>query len=254
MDLETATTPRDGALDVPAGWRQGAGAYGGLVVAAMMRAADQAIGDPTRPIRSATAEIFAPVDAARATFVVDILRAGKSVTTVRSMLVQDGQPRAHCVVVAGADRANAPAWNTTTPPLVPTWDESAVMPSAPEHVEFAQHFHYRVVEGLPGAGSGVQTIGWVQARAPGSRRDAAYLAAMIDVWYPGALVKLTTPRPMATITFTFEAIDCDAGDGPLLYRGVSPVCSDGYFTETRELWRADGTLLARNHQTFVIIK
>lgn len=254
MDLEAATTPRDGVLDVPAGWRQGAGAYGGLVVAAMMRAGEQAIGDPARTIRSVTAEIPAPVEAGRADFVVDILRAGKSVTTARIALVQRGETRAHAVIVAAATRTGAPAWNTITPPSVPAFDRVAPVPPSPAMPEFAQHFDYRIAEGVPGAGAGVQTLGWVQARTPGARRDAAYLAAMIDVWYPGALVHMTQPRPMATITFTLDVIHTDPGDEPLLYRGVSPVCSDGYVSETRELWRADGTLLARNHQTFVIIK
>ena len=43
-------------------------------------------------------------------------------------------------------------------------------------------------------------------------------------------------------------------DAPLAYRGVVPVCGDGYFVETRELWGADGRLVARNHQTFAIIR
>jgi len=32
-----------------------------------------------------------------------------------------------------------------------------------------------------------------------------------------------------------------------------PVCADGYFLETRELWGEDGRLLAINQQTFAII-
>ena len=50
--------------------------------------------------------------------------------------------------------------------------------------------------------------------------------------------------------------DAAAGDpdAPLLYRGTVPVCGDGYFLETRELWSADGRLLALNHQTFAIIR
>jgi acyl-CoA thioesterase len=60
-------------------------------------------------------------------------------------------------------------------------------------------------------------------------------------------------RPMATIAFTIDFLG-EPGDGPWLYRGTAPVCGDGYFLETRELWTASGQLVALNHQTFAIIK
>ena len=254
MNLDTATTPEAGVLDIPPGWRQGKGAYGGLVVAAMMRAADQAIADPARRIRSVTAEIPAPVASGRAEVPVEILRGGQSVTTARVALVQAGETRAHAVVVAAASRGET-RWNTLAAPVVPPWDALAPMPSSGPFPEFVQHFEFRIVDGAPLSG-GLQTIGWVRARDPGARRDAAFVAAMIDVWYPCALVRLAEMRPMATIAFTLEMVSDvnDLGDEPLLYRASSPVCSDGYAFETRELWRADGRLVARNHQTFVIIK
>jgi hypothetical protein len=80
---------------------------------------------------------------------------------------------------------------------------------------------------------------------------------MIDVWWPAFMVRSRAPRPLATIAYTLELFDRLDGldpDVPLAYRGVVPVCGDGYFVETRELWGADGRLVARNHQTFAIIR
>jgi acyl-CoA thioesterase len=259
VSLETATTPQGGVLDVPVGWRQGAGAFGGLVVASMMRAAEQAIGDPARTIRSVTAEIPAPVEPGRAELAVEILRTGGSVTTARVALVQGGQTRAHAIVIAAtARRASGTelSWNTLAPPATPAFETLPSMPWTPLFPEFAQHFDFRIVEGIPATGSPAQCIGWVKAREPGAARDAAFVAAMIDVWWPAALVHVKQMHRMATIAFTLEMIGdaSDIGDEPLLYRAVSPVSADGYSFETRELWRRDGRLLARNHQTFVIIK
>ena len=254
MDLEAATTARAGDFDVPAGWRQGRGAYGGLVCAAMIRAIENRLADPARAVRSVTAEIPAPVEPGTARIEVSILRAGKSVTTARAELVQGGEIRAHAVVVAGAARRDAPAWNDVVPP-VGDWRQVPVVSSGLLSPEFAAHFEYRLVEGAPLARGAPRTIGWIRARAPGTRRDAAYIAALIDAWYPGALARLPALRPMATIAFTLDVFTLDglADDTPLLYRGEAPVASDGYFVETRELWRADGALVARNHQTFVVI-
>lgn len=255
MDLETATTPHGGVLDIPVGWRQGPGAYGGLVVAALIRAAEETIGDPARAIRSVTAEIPAPVEPGRADFVVEILRAGKSVTTARVALKQNGETRAHAVVIAATERPSSMSWNSLAPPAAPAFDTVRSMPTGGPFPEFAQQFDFRIVEGVPATGKPGPCIGWVKARDAGSRLDAAYLAAMIDVWFPAALVHANTMRPMATISFTLEVIDAaNLRDEPLLYRGVSPVTADSYSFETRELWTADGRLLARNHQTFVIIK
>jgi hypothetical protein len=101
-----------------------------------------------------------------------------------------------------------------------------------------------------------QPIGWVRPREPGAARDAAFVAAMIDAWWPAVLARAKTFRPLATIGFTLELVDDprDLGDAPLLYRGTVPIAGDGYFLETRELWTEDGRLLALNHQTFAVIK
>jgi acyl-CoA thioesterase len=255
IDLESATTPHGGVLHVHPGWQQGKGAFGGLVVAAMMRAAEQAIADPSRTIRSVTAEIPAPVETGRAELSVEILRAGKSVTTARCALVQAGETRAHAVVIAALGRGTGSSWNTLAPPAAPPWQSLRAMPVSEQFPDFAQHFEFRIVDGIPASGSDAPLVGWISARSPGTRRDSAFVAAMIDAWYPVALVRLTPLRPMATISFTLEIVGdvTDLGDEPLLYRATSPVCADGYSFETRELWRGD-RLIARNHQTFVIIK
>jgi hypothetical protein len=122
--------------------------------------------------------------------------------------------------------------------------------------EFAQHFEYRVVEGIPLTGSAARALGWVRARDPGQRLDAAYVAAMIDAWWPTAFNRATAPHLMATIAFTLDIVGgVDGLDPaqPLLYRAAAPVCASGYFLETRELWGGDGRLVALNHQTFAII-
>ena len=69
---QTPTVPLDRLLDavrvdantfafmVPDGWQQGRGAFGGLVVGAMVRAAIVTTNDVTRVVRSVTAELLGP--------------------------------------------------------------------------------------------------------------------------------------------------------------------------------------------------
>src|SRR3546814_7805704 len=55
-------------------------AFGGLCIASLIRAIEETVGDPTRRVRSVTAELPGPVDAGSADIVVEILRAGNAVT------------------------------------------------------------------------------------------------------------------------------------------------------------------------------
>ena len=262
--LSDVSTPRRVAgglqLEVGAGWRQGRGAFGGLVVGSLVRAIEQHVADPARRVRSVTAELPGPVEQGTADIAVDTLRAGKNVSTARAALSQHGEIRAHAVAILGAPRAGgAPlAWNDLARPEAAPWSTIAAAPiggSGP-WPEFAQHFEYRVIEGLPTSGGTGRALGWIRPRAPGPLRDAAYLAAMIDAWWPCAMIRLPGMRPMATIAFTLDLIGGAAGDpdAPLLYRASSPVCAEGYARETRELWTDDGHLVAINHQTFAIIQ
>ena len=267
--LSDVCTPRPAGdhyqLDVVDGWRMGRGAFGGLVVAALVNAIEQRVADPARRVRSVTAELPGPVEAGTVDITVDTLRRGNNVSTARAALSQHGEIRSHAVAVLAASRSArdaAPvAWNDLTPPVAPAWTELA--PLAMDRPrdrpgpwpEFAQHFEYRPVEGMPGSGGPPRAIGWVRARDPGSGRGAGLIAALIDAWWPVVFARLG-PRPMATIAFTLDitgGLDGLDPGAPLLYRAAARVCTDGYVLETRELWGSDGRLVAINHQTFVII-
>ncbi|HET9625151.1 MAG TPA: thioesterase family protein [Kofleriaceae bacterium] len=261
--LSEVVTPRrvaNGfALDVLPGWRQGRGAFGGLVVGALIKAIELEVGDPARKVRSVTAEIPGPVEAGTVDVAVEALRVGKNVSTVRAALSQGGEVRTHAVAIVAADRqagAHDTTWNEHRRPEAPAWSTVTAMPGSPGP-EFAQHFEYRVIEGIPLSGGAPRCLGWVRPRDPGPDRGAAYLAAMIDAWWPAAFVRFSTLRPMATIAFTLDIVGGADGldpGAPLLYRATAPVCTSGYCLETRELWSADGRLVAINHQTFVVIQ
>lgn len=252
------------ALDLPEGWAQGRGVYGGLVVGALIQAIEQHTADPARKVRSVTAQLPGPATPGTSSIDVALLRRGSAVSTVRAQLAQGGEVKAHAVAVLAADRkAGGPAWQDLVVPESPPWRSVPVLPisAAPAGgrfapPEFTQHFEFRVVEGIPMTGAAARTIGWIRPHQAVARRDAAYAAALADVWWPAAMVRMTRPRPIATIVFTldlvagFDGLDPDA---PLLYRGTAPVAADGYFLETRELWGEDGRLIAVNQQTFVVI-
>lgn len=256
--LYDVTTPVGATLVIPEGWRQGRGAYGGLTIAAVIRAIEAKVADPSRTVRSVTAELPSPALPGSLDVRVDILRSGANLTVARGSLHQGDSVTTHVVAILAAKRDADLAWNDLQPPAAPPPDSLHPAPSNALQPEFCANFEYRLVSGIPFAGQNTSTaVGWVRALDPGPVCDAAFLAAMIDVWWPAIFGRMKSPRPMATIAFTLELVSSlDGVDpaAPLLHRGSVPLVADGYFQETRELWTASGRLLARNHQTFAIIK
>lgn len=264
-ELLTPARAGDGAftLDVPDGWQQGRGAFGGLVLAALARAADAAVADPARTLRTLTGELVGPVQPGRADLTTEVLRAGSGVTTVAVRLAQAGEVQAYAVVTLGKPRAAYDAPPRLPPPFeadARPWREvPAIPPGIGAMPAFARHVEMRPL-GPPPFTSGNATAdaaGWVRARAPGARRDAAYVVFLADAWWPAVLPTFAAPRPMATLAFTLSVVGTLDGldpEAPLYHRGRGLVARDGYAVELRELWGEDGRLIALNQQTFVVAR
>lgn len=261
LDVLTAVTRDDDTrftAEIPDRWQQGRGCFGGLVLATITRAASEAVADPSRSLRTLTAELIGPATPGPAAIAVEILRAGSGVTTVAARLVQAGEVCAHAVLALGKPRAPHHSLELA-PPALPPWSEVPVAPLTPPVAPvFTSHVEFRPTGGVPFSGRpSPETTGYVRFRRPGARRGDEFLVAMADCWWPAMLAAETTFRPAATLTFAYEAVGDLAGedpDAPLAYRGRVLAAREGYAVETRELWTATGRLLVLNQQTFVVMK
>ena len=256
--LDDVITPMAGRLTVPDGWQQGRGAFGGLVLGAMTRALAAEVGE-ARALRTLSATLMAPVVVGEAQIAVTTLRAGNAVTTASAVLTQDGAVAAQAVGIFGAPRKNPPVWTRLAAPRATPWrDLPDVRLPSPPVPTFIQHFDMRVLSGFPFSGStSGEILGWVRPRIPAALRDAAYVVTLADCYFPVVLSEMTTPRPVATVSYHIEL--CSPLDGldpeaPLLHHATAPFAAEGYVVDRRELWGEDGRLVALNQQTFVVIK
>lgn len=243
------------AVEVPDGWQQGRGAYGGLTIAALVRAVTDALGSPDRPLRSVSAELLAPTRTGEGEIVVDPLRVQGGVAALSARLVQGGELIAHATAVfARARPVGLAGYTELTPPAIPRWDRIPPLPPIPFAPTFTQHFDYYTDGPIPFSGGDARTQGWVHPKRGGGLGGAPALAALADAWWPALYTKASRPAAIATIAYTLQVVD-DGYDPsqPVLYKAHAPALRDGYFVEQRELWSPDGRLLALNPQTFAVL-
>lgn len=255
--FDTLTTPSSGTLEVPDGWQQGRGAFGGFLTAALIRALEASA--PGRPLRSLTAELFAPVSVGSATLKLETLRAGNAMTTTSVRLLQNGELCAQAVGVLGIPRVSDRDQVRLEKPVMKPWRECEVLAvEPPMGPVFAQHVEFRPTGPWPFSGAKEPiTEGWVRFKQQGPTRDAALLAAIADTYWPALFLIEEAPRPMATVAFTFQPFANFTGldpEAPFFIRAKLAAADAGYTVEFREVWGEDGRLLALNQQTFVIIK
>src|SRR5262245_44399655 len=108
-DLGEAITPRRVgdtrfAFTVHPGWAQGRGAFGGIVLGAMVRAIETVEPERERKLRSLTGELVGPTVVGECELEVIELRRGTGVSSWHARLTQDGSVTAIATAVLGKTR------------------------------------------------------------------------------------------------------------------------------------------------------
>ncbi|MDX2015501.1 MAG: thioesterase family protein [Myxococcaceae bacterium] len=259
-EVLTARREDDGldVLDVAQGFGQGKATFGGLVVGACVRSLEARVTDPARRLRTVSAQLLGAPQPGEALLRIRLLRSSATVTTLAADLEQNGTVMTHVVGVFASDRPVDLEWNTLRPPPAPPWrDVEPMDPDNPFAPEFTKQFEFRPVGAVPYSGSSDDPFGYIRPRVPCARRDAAYVACLVDAWWLAALCRFDSMRPAATMTYTAELhtpVSELPGDEPWLHVGRGLVSRHGYSVETRELWSTDGRLVATGTQVVTIIK
>jgi len=244
--------------EVPPGWSQGKGSFGGLVLGVLGRAMEAELGDPARPMRTLSGDILAGVQPGPTTIRVRRLRHAGNQTNSIAELVQGGEVVAVATGLFSKPRVSPTVSLRAEPPPPLDWSALEVLPVFPPVAPvFAQHVAFRTAGALPFMGAESPSVeGFVEFREREASHDVAAIIGLLDCWWPGFLVTEPGPRLSVTVSFLAEFLVDPATvpvDAPLRYRARTLAEGGGFVVEFRELWSGD-RLVAANQQAFAVVK
>lgn len=252
------SAPTSFAAQIPDGWQQGRGAFGGLSLGLLTHALIASEPEASRTLRALTGDICGPVLPGSATITVETLRRGNNLSNLDARLYQDSAVQARASAVMSAMRKVDVAPHSPAAPTMVDWKTCTPIADKPGFFPpFTQHYEYWNHGPLPFSGHADARIdGFVRERNRTDALDAPAVIALLDSYWPALFSRETQPRLIATVTFSAELfVDPSTipGNEPLRYRSHVIALQQGYFLEHRELWHGQ-TLVAMNQQTVAVLK
>lgn len=247
-------------IDIPEGWLQGRTVFGGFVAGLLIEKAMLSLHGAEKNILSCNVVFVGPVRHGQAKLTSEILRQGKSVTSMEVRLWQDDAVQSVLLVSFGSRRdSSIRVEQTVTAPNYPDPEQLKTIPFAKFMPECYQHFDVSWAEGFyPMAGSEKPDFGGWARFAP-QQHDAramkyADLVMLMDIWPPGVLPMFKTVAPASSLTWhiTFvQPLTHDLFDW-FKYKVVTEHAKDGYSTEYAHVWDRNNQLMAILRQTVTV--
>lgn len=240
--------------DMHAHWWVQRGPNGGLVAAQMLRAMAAAHGDPARHARSLTVHFVAPPELRPVRIVSEVVRSGRSLTSLSARMTQDGKV---CAVALGAFSTSRPSFEMGDVEL-PAWPPLADVPvleRGDDVPPVVSNYEVRNASGAPFGGGEPRTGGWIALAGANRPLDEVAIAAISDAWLPAIYAHVTVPSfavPTVDLTIHFRS---PVPDG-LIHCGVefrSRLATDGFVEEDGLIFTPDGTVLAQSRQLSVLL-
>ncbi len=252
------------AVTLGSAWNIGDKPNGGYILAAVAEVLGQAVsrsGAPQHPHPlTITGHYLRPSTSGPAELDVQILRTGRTFTTVHSTFVQGAKPRLHVLATYG-DLASqrGPTLQTAAPPELPPPDEcinrkdtDGFPPDSTmgSQVDVRLHPDTGWLTGTPrGVG---ESRAWIRF-ADGRSADPVALLFFADALPPTVFDVLAERTWVPTVEFT---VHVRAQPAPGWIRAVTRTrhLIDGRFEEDGELWDSEGRLVAMSRQLAMVMQ
>lgn len=237
-------------------WNIGENPNGGYLVSFVLNALGQTLPHPD-PVSVTTHYLRPGSPGVDCEIKVDVIRIGRSVSTARAMLSQDGKDRLMVVAVfsdlsvsAGADADIAPP-----PPTLPAPDDCVQRSGDLQDFELgiASRLDVRLDPSLarPGEVGRAEMAGWVRFK-DGREPDARSLLLFADSFPPSPLGLLGSVGWVPTIELTVH-VRRRPCPGFIQAHFKSDDLEGGRLIESGELWDSEGNLVAVSRQLGLVV-
>lgn len=233
-------------------WMQGRTLFGGASAALALAASRKALPD-LPPFRAAQVGFVAPVGA-EVSFQVDVVRAGRNVTQVRSDIFCAGSLAFTSLMLFGAERepnALHPAGKAAPWPGPPEEAEPLVSSVGPAF--FVNNLEIRRAQDQRGSGAPIVRR-WVRLTDRSGLDSVTEALVLGDALPPGSMRAMQRQGPLSSINWSFNLLDPAATtrDGWYLAETASDHADHGYSSERLRLWNANGEQILAGMQAAAI--
>ena len=262
LDELFAQLQQHDTLTIPEGWSQGRTTYGGLVAGLMLQKGMFSLVDTQQQLLSASVTFVGPVSQdAPIRLSVEILRQGKSVTTLEVRLWQEDAVQSILLASFGHARESRIAWSDlpNSPIMRPVEELDMLVPLPVLMPECYQQFQLAWENGqYPCTASKTPDFGGYcridPKQHPAQPMTAAHLMTLVDIWPPGVLPMFRRVAPASSLTWHLTYVQPlqQTTEEWLQYQVHTDYAADGYATESAHIWDQHGRLIAICRQTITV--
>lgn len=248
------------SVEAPNGWLQGRTIFGGLVAGILLHKATVTINDAQKKLLSCSITFVGPIEEKAFKLTAEILRQGKSVTTLEVRLWQDDAVQSILLASFGSQRESR--IQVSQEPQVPNFPEIDQLNIVPKYLPFPEcvkNFQLAWTEGqYPMSGSQepdfLGMCHFDPELHPQRKMILPDVLTLMDVWPPGVLSMFRKPAPASTLTWqvTFiHPLESQLHDW-FKYQVKTEFAEHGYATEHAFLWDQQNRLIAIARQTVTV--
>lgn len=242
-------------VDIPANWKQGRTAYGGLTAALMLASARERFPD-LPPLRSALINFVGPVtDSPLLT--ANLERQGRNVTSVSTGAHIGEQAVGRADFLFGTTRDSKINADFPAPPAMLPGDAELFTPEA-AHGMVPQFFHNFDTRFIAGARPMMGTEGyirtWSRHKDPASRTGIESLLCIGDVLPPAAMPLMKSFAPVSSMSWMFNLLTDtpETEDGWWHVESRLTAARGGYSSQVMRMWNTKGELVVEGLQSIAI--
>jgi acyl-CoA thioesterase len=237
-------------VDLDLGWSIAGKPNGGYLLAVVANAGLDAVGR-AHPL-AVSGHFLRPPDGGAAEVRVDVVKQGRTASTVRTTLWQQDKPCLDMLVTAGELPGGDAEFVSTPMPAIPAPDDCRARSETDFRVELLDHVDVRIdPQTVPFHGNrGEPAIrGWMRFR-DGSDPDANALLLAVDVCPPTVFrLGLMGWAPTVELTCLLRA---EPTPGWLAFEARATLVHGGWFDEQATVWDSRGRVVAQSRQLALV--